>query len=206
MISIRMFDGQKTKRVAFAILLIFFFYSVRAQEVRPLAVEPNHSTIQFAIPISNGITRVTGKFTDFSIDLDYVEEDLTKSKLSATIKAASINTGIPDRDDHLRTADFFDVEKHPEITFVSDSIVKVAKGYIAYGNFQMHGVTKAIELPLQLTGIDGKNTLGFSSRLSIKRSDYGLGVNFKHSSMENFLGDLIAVEIDFWTRKRKTSQ
>ncbi len=203
MISIQKLNGLKTTEIWLAAFLSFFFYTGIAQEVRPLSVEPNHSTIQFSIPISNGITRVTGKFTNFSIDLDYIDEDLTKSKLTAIIKAASINTGIPDRDDHLRTVDFFDTEKYPEITFLSDSIVKVDEHYIAFGKFQMHGVTKFLELPLKLTGIDGKNTLGLSSRLAIKRSDYGVGVNFKHTDMENFLGDVISIEIDFWTRKRK---
>lgn len=172
-------------------------------ETIKLAVEPNHSTIQFAIPISGGLTRVTGKFTDFSIDMDYVDGDMTRSSIHAIIKAASINTGIPDRDDHLRTEDFFEVENYPEITFKTDSIVRNGEEYTAHGQFQMHGISKALALPLKMNGIDGKYTIGISSKLSIKRSDYDIGTEFQHTSMPDFLGDEIAVEIDFWTKKRK---
>ncbi len=172
-------------------------------EVKHLIVEPNHSTIQFSVPISNGITRVTGKFTDYTIDLNLVDNDLTKSSLSAVIKVESINTGIAGRDDHLRTADFFDVENYPEITFISNRIEKMEDDYIIYGDFAMHGVTKAINFPLKITGQEGENTYGFSSRLTINRIEYGVGANFKHTSMKNFLGEDIQVEIDFWTKKKK---
>lgn len=192
-------------RVLFTFCLFIVLSSFIPIAIDPvkLAVEPNHSTIQFSIPISGGLTRVTGKFTDFTIDIDYVDDDLTKSTMMAVIKATSINTGIPDRDDHLRTADFFDVETYPEITFKSDSIVKAEDEYITFGKFQMHGVAKPFEMPFKVTGTDGKYTIGFTSRLFLNRSDYGLGTDFKHTSIENFLGDQIAVEIDFWTKKRK---
>ena len=65
----------------------------------------------------NGLSKVNGKFTDFNITLIPDEKDITKSSVNVVIKATSISTGIPDRDKHLRTADFFDVEKYPEITF-----------------------------------------------------------------------------------------
>lgn len=188
---------------SFCVTVILLSFLPISTEPVKLAVEPNHSTIQFSIPISGGLTRVTGKFTDFTIDIDYVDNDLTKSTMMAVIKATSINTGIPDRDDHLRTADFFEVETYPEITFVSDSIVKTNDEYVAFGSFQMHGITKALQMPFRLNGKDGKFTLGITSRLSLNRSDYNLGTDFKHTSIENFLGDQIAVEIDFWTKKRK---
>lgn len=123
-------------------------FTFQISDILKLTVEPNHSTIQFSIPISGGITMVTGKFTDYSIDLNLVDNDLTKSNFSATIKATSINTGIPERDNHLRTKDFFEVEIHPEITFTSDSIVKNNNAFIAHGTFTIHGISKTIALPL----------------------------------------------------------
>lgn len=188
------------------ILLILFGFSGTSQnneEIKALTVESNHSTLQFIVPISNGITRVTGKFNEYTIDIDYNETDFTKSKISVSIKAASIDTGIDARDDHLRTEDFFSVEKFPEITFVSQEINKKGKFFLVKGVFTMHGVSKIIEFPLTITGKDGKNTIGFSSRLTLNRVDYGVGAGFKHSSMENFLGEDIHVEIDFWTKKKK---
>ena len=173
-------------------------------EIRKLTAETNHSTLLFSVPISNGITRITGKFNEYTIDLDYVDEDFTKSTLPATIKVESIDTGISGRDEHLRSADFFNTEVYPEISFSSKRIEKTEQGYIAIGEFSMHGVTKEIELPFVITGVDGENTIGISSRLSIDRTDYGVGNDFKHTAIENFISNKIDVEIDFWTKKRKT--
>lgn len=187
-------------------LLLLISNQANAQtksEIKELTVEANHSTIQFAIPISNGITRVTGKFTDYSIDLMLVDDDLTKSSISTFIQAKSINTGIEARDDHLRTADFFDVEKYPEITFISNRIESNSDGYLIHGKFTMHGVSKDMSFVLKPTGKVGENTYAFSARFTLNRIDYGVGADFKHTSEENFLGEEIAVEIDFWTKKKK---
>ena len=191
------------------ISLVFLFLLFNNKVVQPpdtkeLTVEANHSTVQFIVPIANGITRVTGKFTDYNIDLDFVDNDLSQSSISAIIQVKSINTGISARDEHLRTADFFDVEKYPEISFISERIIAAGDSYRVYGKFTMHGVTKDINFSIMPTGKSGENTFGFSSRLVINRVDYGVGADFKHSSIENFLADEINIEIDFWTKKRKT--
>ncbi len=191
------------KSILLVSVLCFMSFAPQIADLIKLAVESNHSTLQFSIPISNGITRVTGKFTDYSVDIDYLDNNLTKSNISVVIKAESINTGIPDRDNHLRTKDFFEVETYPEITFISDSITKNSDDFTVHGNFTMHGITKQLNFPIKMTGQDGKYTFGFTSRLTINRIDYGVGENFKHSAIENFLGENIDVEIDFWTKKRK---
>ena len=183
------------------IVAIFLFLPLKAQE-RKLEVESNHSTVGFSISIA-GFTKVTGKFTDFQIYLDWSDSTQMALKIETQIKAASINTGIPDRDAHLRTADFFDVEKYPEITFISDSIKTINSTlFEAYGNLTMHGITKQIKLPFESIKIDG-NTIGLRSRSSLNRHDYKIASDFKHSSMPNFLADSIDIEIDFWTKKRK---
>jgi len=196
------------KNFSLTLLFLFGFLGTAQnnEEIRTLTVEPNHSTIQFIVPISNGITRVTGKFNEYNIDIDYNDTDFTKSKISVSIKVASIDTGIDARDDHLRTEDFFHVEKFPEITFASKKIVKKGESFLVNGLFTMHGVSKEIEFPLIITGKDGKNTIGFSTRLTLNRVDYGVGAGFKHSSMENFLSEDIHVEIDFWTKKKKKTE
>ena len=193
--------------IAFLSLSIFLVsFTSDQSDTRPLTVESNHSTVQFVVPISNGITRITGKFNDYTIDIAYNDSDFTKSKISTIIKAESIDTGIDARDDHLRTADFFDVEKYPEITFTSKEIIKKGESFLVKGLFSMHGVSKSIEFPLIITGKDGDNTIGFSTRLTLNRFDYGVGAGFKHSSMENFLSEDIHVEIDFWTKKKKKKE
>ncbi|KAA3619246.1 MAG: YceI family protein [Flavobacterium sp.] len=187
-----------------AMLVIMVSFVGNPIETRKLTAETNHSTLLFSVPISNGITRITGKFNEYTIDLDYVDADFTKSVLSATVKVNSIDTGISGRDEHLRSPDFFNAEVYPEISFRSNRIEKTEDGYVAIGNFSMHGVNRELELPFVITGVDGDNTIGISSRLTIDRTIYGVGNDFKHSAIENFISNKIDVEIDFWTKKRKT--
>jgi polyisoprenoid-binding protein YceI len=166
-------------------------------------VDTNHSNVAFAVPILGGLARVRGKFTDFAVEIVYDEADVTKSSVKAVIKAASIDTGVERRDAHLRNPDFFEVEKYPEITFQSTSVAKRGDGYVARGTFTMHGVTKEIELPFTINGVrrnpqTGATTLGFSSRLTINRKDYG--INFARPDNPDFLGDQIEIELDLVTR------
>lgn len=170
-------------------------------EPRKLVAETNHSTIQFSVPISMGITRITGKFNEFTIEVEMKGNDLTTAKITAIIKVISINTGIPARDEDLKTKDFFEAEKFPEITFVSDRIERQGDGFVAHGQCQMHGVTKAIALPFRITGKKTDDVIGFSCRYTVKRSDFGVGTTWKHTTDDNFIGDDIGVEIDFWTKK-----
>ena len=167
------------------------------------SVDANHSTVGFSIPILDGVSSVRGKFTDFAIDIDYDETDITKSSVTAKIKAASIDTGVEARDKHLRTADFFEVEKYPEITFQSSKIVKKGKGFIAIGTFTMHGVSKEISIPFTSTGkfynpITKKNLMGFSAKLQLDRREYGM--TWKHSAVPNWVGDLVTIELDILVR------
>ena len=170
-------------KLSIGCLLLLLAGSIFGQEqTRWLTVEPNHSTIGFRVPISGGVTLVTGKFTDFDLELELVNEDWTKSKASFTIQASSINTGIPDRDQHLRSADFFDVEQYPAITFNSESIKRIDDShYEAKGTFSMHGVSQEITLPFEILGYDGKS-IGIQIRTKLNRLHYGVGSNFKHTT------------------------
>ena len=173
-----------------------------AQESRTLIAETNHSTILFSVPISEGITRITGKFNDYSIEVDLIEGDEVKiSRISAIIKVGSIDTGIPSRDEDLKTGSFFEIDKYPEITFVSQHIEKAGDSYVAHGQFQMHGITQDMSLPFKITGKKSENVIGFSCRHTIKRSDFGVGTTWKHTTDDKFIADEIGVEIDFWTRR-----
>ncbi len=192
----------------FVILLSLLGLSLPAFSQVPvtkLIAETNHSTIQFSVPISGGITRITGKFNEYSISLEMVDGDVLKSKLHAAIQVNSINTGIPARDEDLKSEDFFDSSKYPEITFSSDRIEKSETGYIATGSFQMHGVTRTLSLPFEIIEKRTETVIGIRSRTAIKRSDFGVGTNFKHTTDDNFIGDVIGVEIDFWTKKSKAN-
>lgn len=185
------------------ILLCLCVTAIAQPAIRHLTVEPNHSTIGFDVPIAGGITLVAGRFNDFDLKLTYLEGDWTASKVIFTIQAASIYTGIEARDEHLRSADFFDVEQYPEIRFVSNRIeAEEDNAYVAHGTFSMHGVERPMSIPFKVLSED-KNTLGIEIRTTIDRQEFGVGSEFKHTSIPNFLADEIPVRINFWTKKDK---
>jgi polyisoprenoid-binding protein YceI len=165
----------------------------------------NHSTIGFRVPILGGMSEVQGKFTDFSIDVVFDEEHPDNSHVKAVIHATSIDTGVADRDKHLRTSDFFDVEKYPDITFESTRIEKTAAGFAAHGDLTMRGVTKRIVLPFRLTGVkrdaDHTITVGFAAQTQLNRQDYGIA--WKHKIDPAFVGDDVEVQIRLISRKNK---
>lgn len=186
----------------FSILFLVLPFQNYAQE-KKLKVERNHSSISFTIPIGK-ITAVRGMFNDFNIEMDIDNEDLTTAKVKAIIQTKSITTGIPARDDHLRTADFFDAEKYPEIIFESEDISRLeGENYLAKGTITLHGISKEMEIPFTYNGDLGKNTLGFSAKFIINRLDFEIAKDFEHDSIPEFLGSEVKVEVDFWTKKRK---
>ena len=186
----------------FMLSSIFCVVNLAAQ-TQYLTIEPNHSTIGFEVDIASGATKVLGKFMEHDLQLTYVDKDWTKSTIHFTIKAASINTGIAGRDEHLRTADFFDVAKYPEITFASDTIELIDDHhFIAHGVFSMHGVHKQMAIPFEVTFEEEKN-LGIKIETTLNRITYGVGADFQHTSIKNFLSDTIAVKIYFWTKRDK---
>ena len=170
---------------------------------RVYPIDNNHSTVGFSVPIFGGLSQVKGKFMDFAITLNNDEKDITKSSVSVVIKATSVNTGIEGRDRHLRNADFFDVEKFPEITFKSERIEKKGKGFIAHGPLTMHGVTKQIALPFTITGTqknptNNKFSVGYSAKMVLNRREFG--INYSRQDNPTFVGDNITVEIELVTR------
>src|SRR6185295_14021657 len=191
------------KRIALLILLLAV--TAFAQDgARPYPIDNNHSTIGFSVPILGGRRLIKKKFTDFAITLNNDEKDITKSSVSVVIKATSVDTGIEGRDRHLRNADFFDVEKFPEITFKSERIEKKGKSFIAHGPLTMHGVTRQIALPFNVTGTiknpasNSVSAIGYSARMVLNRREYG--INYSRKDNPTFVGDNITVEIDLVTR------
>lgn len=193
------------KKTVLPVLLLFAVTAVAqvATTTRPYPIDNNHSTVGFSVPIFGGLSQVKGKFMDFAITLNNDEKDITKSSVSVVIKATSINTGIEGRDRHLRNADFFDVEKYPEITFKSERVEKKGKQFIAHGPLTMHGVTKQIALPFTVTGThknpaNNKFSVGYSAKIVLNRRDYG--INYSRQDSPTFVGDNITVEIELVTR------
>ena len=139
-------------------------------------IDKVHSSIGFSVKHLM-VSTVRGNFTDFMGEIMLDSADMTKSSVMVTIKTASINTDNEGRDNHLKSPDFFDAANNPEITFKSSRIEKKGDGYVAYGMFMMHGVSKEIALPFTLggpmAGQRGK-VLGVDASTTINRQDYGV--------------------------------
>ena len=141
-------------------------------------IDPAHSIIGFAIRHLE-INWVEGRFKDFVGTIRYDESDVTKSSVEFTAKIESIDTGVEARDKHLRTADFFDATKYPEMTFKSTRVERKGKnGYVLHGDLTLRGVTKPVALPFTITGAIkdpwGNTRFGVNAQTKINRRDYGI--------------------------------
>lgn len=135
-----------------------------------------HSFIGFKVR-HMGLIEVPGYFRDFTGTVNYDAKDVSKSTVEFTAKATSVDTGVAPRDKHLRSADFFEVEKFPDVTFKSTKVEKKGKNLMVTGDFTMKGVTKSISFPVQIAGwLDNERgtKMGIMGETSINRRDYGV--------------------------------
>jgi polyisoprenoid-binding protein YceI len=162
-------------------------------------VDPAHSSVEFKV--RHLVSKVSGRFTDFSGTIVGDPDKPSGASVTFTIKSASIDTKIPDRDKHLRSADFFDVEKYPDVVFRSSKITPKGEGrYEVAGTFAMHGVTKEVVLPVTFGGVArdpwGKDRAGFSLLLTLNRKDYGVSWNKLLDQGGTLVGDDVEISID----------
>lgn len=136
-------------------------------------IDPAHSSANFSVKHLM-ISSVKGRFADISGAIHLDENDISKSSVTAVIKATSINTDNERRDNHLRSGDFFDVAKYPEIRFQSTSVEKRGEQYVAIGNLTIKDVTKQIELPFMFAtaNANGKKRMGVEASTKINRFEY----------------------------------
>jgi polyisoprenoid-binding protein YceI len=144
-------------------------------------IDPAHSVVELAVKHMMFST-VKGRFRSVAGTVVLNEADLAASSVSAEIEAASIDTGEPTRDNHLRSADFLDVETFPSIAFVSTEVVPRGRGrFVVVGDLTIHGVTREVSLEAELvgTGTDpwGGQRAGFAASTTINRRDFGLTWN-----------------------------
>ena len=141
-------------------------------------IDPNHSAITFSSRFL-GLSKVRGRFRVFDVSLD-VGPSGTEFQVEASIDLASIDTGQPDRDTHLRSADFFHVDQHPTMTFRSTRIEPVGGSYTMRGDLTLKGVTRAVTLEVQSNGLaaspDGRTRFGLTATGELRRSDLDFGL------------------------------
>jgi len=137
-----------------------------------------HSVIGFKVK-HNGLIYIPGYFRDFTGEINYDAKDVTRSSVNFTAKASSIDTGVTPRDNHLRSADFFEVEKFPEITFKSTKVEKKGKELMLTGDLTMKGVTRSVTFPFSIAGFLPGNQrngprMGVMGETKLNRRDYGV--------------------------------
>ena len=169
-------------------------------------IDSGHSGIQFSVR-HMVIAKVRGQFARWSATILADGDDPGRASVEALIDVSSITTGVVDRDAHLKSADFFDVASHPEITFKSTRVEKPAGGELCLvGDLTIRGVTREVVLTVEDNGRTkdpwGHDRAGFTARASIDRKDFGLVWNQVLETGGVMVGDRVEVEIDVETVKQ----
>lgn len=163
-------------------------------------LDASHSHIGFSVKHMM-IATVRGQFQTYTGTLELNTEDITKSVITGEIDVASINTREPQRDDHLRSADFFDAATYPTISFKSTKIEQVdGNEYRITGDITIHGVTKEIVLDAEYAGIHkdpwGNTRTGFTATGSLNRKDFGLNWNAALETGGVLVGEKVKIELE----------
>lgn len=163
-------------------------------------IDPTHSSVSFSIKHMM-IAKVHGGFEKISGSLNYDAQNPSNSQVEATIDAASINTREPQRDTHLKSPDFFDVEKYPTLNFRSKRIEKDGDELKVIGDLTIHGVTKEVTLNVEGPSAElkdpwGNLKIGASATTKIKRKDFGLTWNAAIEAGGVLVGDDVNITLD----------
>lgn len=185
-----------------AVLVVFIIAGVQAAD--KYVADKAHTNIGFTVK-HMVISTVPGKFNNYTIDFIFDANDLNKSSIKVTIKTASINTDDEKRDEHLRSADFFDAAKYLEITFVSSSIMKKGNDYVAKGTLTMRGVSREIELSFKILGPVqdpwGNTKMGVEASLTVDRQDYGISWSKSLDTGGLVVSDDVNIKLDVELQK-----
>ena len=167
-------------------------------------IDPAHCHIGFSVR-HLVINNIRGRFTDYEGSISYDEHDITRSSVEITIKAQSVNTDVQPRDEHLRTSEFFDVAKFPDITFKSTRVEKRGSGFAAIGIFTMHGIAKEITIPFKINGksnFQGGTHLGVEGTVVIDRRDFGMSWSATLDNGGLVVGNDVTIELNIEAVKK----
>jgi polyisoprenoid-binding protein YceI len=178
-----------------------------AEAAGTYSIDPWHTNIGFRVR-HMGLAIVLGEFTDYTATIAYFPNDITKSSVAFTAKVASLDTGVKLRDEHLRGADFFEVEKYPEMTFRSTRIERKSdKTFIAYGDLRIKNVIRQVALAVEFYGAikdsQGQTRLGGSATLNINRLDYGIKWSQVLDNGSLVVDNNVQIELQFEALKQK---
>jgi len=157
-----------------------------------------HAIIGFGVR-HLGITLVEGRFKEFTGTVNYDAKDITRSTVEFTAKIASVDTGVAPRDEHLRSADFFEAAKYPDMTFKSIAVEKRDSGYVLSGDLTIKDVTKRISFPFTMTGTVkdpwGGTRFGIEASTSINRRDFGVNFGSRMANGALDVADDVAIDL-----------
>jgi polyisoprenoid-binding protein YceI len=175
-------------------LIVLLASHASARAADDYRIDAIHSGVSFKVS-HLGLSWIPGRFNDVSGSFTVDKDEPSKSSFSLTIKAESIDTGNRQRDQHLKSPDFFNVKQFPLLTFKSTSVKATKGGYMVTGDFSMHGQTQSITFTLtggkQAEFPRGFPRTGFTTDLVLKRSDYGM------EKFKDALGDEVQVSVSF---------
>ena len=169
-----------------------------AASVRTFTIDKTHSEVTFQV--RHLVTRVRGRFTDFSGTLQFDESHPELSSLNFSITAASIDTSAPDRDAHLRNDDFFAAEKYPAITFTTSTVTrKGEERFDVEGTLTIRDTAKVLTVPVTYLGAAkdpwGNARVGFEGEITINRKDFGLNWNAALETGGFLVGDDVKISV-----------
>ena len=197
---------SRTFLTALAAIAVIAAFAATSTAADKFAVDRSHSSVGFTVK-HMVVSKVKGFFNDYTVDIVYDDKDITKSSVEVSIKTASIDTREAKRDDHLRSPDFFDAAKFPDIIFKSKRIEKSGEGFVAVGDFSMRGVTKEIKLPFTFAGVVtdpyGNTRLGLSAATKLNRQDYGVSWSKTLDNGGLVVSDDVEVSIEIEAIKAK---
>ncbi|HEY3834672.1 MAG TPA: YceI family protein [Acidimicrobiia bacterium] len=161
-------------------------------------IDPSHSTVGFTVRHLM-ISKVRGRFGTFSGSLT-IDADPLQSSVQATVDLASVNTDDEGRDAHLRGADFFNTETHPEMTFSSTGVKEKGDDYVLLGDLTIKGVTRPVEFELEFEGVGadpwGGTRAGFSAHTEIARKDWNIDFNMPLETGGVVVGEKVKIELE----------
>lgn len=162
------------------------------------SIDKGHSEMSFQV--RHLLTKVRGRFSDFNGTIEFDEENPEGSRVDVEVEAASVDTNERDRDAHLRSADFFDVEKFPALTFRSTRIQRKAdNGFAVRGDLTIHGVTRSATFDVSLLGRAkdpwGSERIAFEAETTINRKDFGLTWNAALETGGFLVGDEVQITV-----------
>lgn len=171
------------------------------------SIDPTHSDVSFSVRHMM-VSKVRGTFRRFDAEL-VIAENLSDSSVNATIDVGSFDTGNADRDAHIRSADFLDLERYPTMTYRSTAVHPEGDRFVVDGELTLHGITRPVALQLEVGGVTtdpyGNLRLGLSATTEINRRDFGIDVSMPLEAGGVVVGDKVNITLDIAAIRPTTS-